>query len=151
MNTPMDTENVLVVRRDMAVPREQVFAAWLDPVSLSHWMLGDPTHWTQSTVAVDAHVGGKFRIVMNGATGGHEHVGEYLVIDRSSLLSFTWMSGGTDFTPTVVSIEFQEQGKGTAIVLTHRRLPAAKITVHREGWTLILGNLDAVLTSGQTT
>ncbi|MEO9249659.1 MAG: SRPBCC domain-containing protein [Gemmatimonadaceae bacterium] len=151
MNTPTDTENVLVVRRDMAVPREQVFGAWLDPVSLSHWMLGDPTHWAQSTVAVDARVGGKFRIVMNGPTGGHEHVGEYLVIDRSSLLSFTWTSAGTDFTPTVVSIEFHERGNGTEIVLTHRRLPAAKVTSHREGWTAILKNLDAVLTGGQTT
>ncbi len=146
MNTPMDTENVLVVRRDIAVPREQVFAAWLDPVSLSHWMLGDSAHFTDATVAVDARVGGKFRIVMNGATGGHEHVGEYLVIDRSSLLSFTWISAGTDFIPTVVSVELHERGKGTALVLTHRRLPVAKVASHREGWTVILGNLDAVLT-----
>ena len=29
---------VLVVRRQIAVPRERVFEAWLDSESLAHWM-----------------------------------------------------------------------------------------------------------------
>jgi uncharacterized protein YndB with AHSA1/START domain len=38
MTTPEPPPAMLVVRRLMPVPRERVFAAWLDPVSLAQWM-----------------------------------------------------------------------------------------------------------------
>jgi uncharacterized protein YndB with AHSA1/START domain len=136
---------VLVVRRHIAVPRERVFAAWLDSESLAHWMRpGDSTH---STVTVDARVGGGFRIVMHGPThGAHEHRGEYLAIEPPSLLSFTWTSRSTDQQATVVTIEFHEQGMGTELVLTHRGLPSKAVEGHRKGWTDIVRSLDEALT-----
>jgi uncharacterized protein YndB with AHSA1/START domain len=139
---------VLVVRRQIAAPRERVFAAWLDSESLAHWMRpGDVTH---ATVAVDPRVGGAFRIVMQGRPDGvdHEHRGEYLVIEPPSLLSFTWISRSTDHRPTVVTIEFHERGAGTELVLTHRRLPPKAVEGHRKGWTDILRVLDEALTRG---
>ncbi len=54
--------NVLVVRRVIPVPRDEVFAAWLDPANRAQWMR--PGDVTKATVEVDARVGGKFRIVM---------------------------------------------------------------------------------------
>jgi uncharacterized protein YndB with AHSA1/START domain len=139
---------VLVVRRHMAVPRERVFEAWLDSESLARWMC--PPNRTHATVAVDPRVGGRFRIVMEGPADGrdYEHRGEYLAIEPPSLLSFTWISRGTDYQPTVVTIEFHEQGAGTDLVLTHRRLPPKAIEGHRSGWTDIVRLLDEVLTGG---
>ena len=103
---------VLVVRRQMAVPRERVFEAWLDSESLAHWMR--PGDSTRTTVSVHARVGGAFRIVMEGQThGAVEHRGEYLAIEPPSLLSFTWISKFTDQQPTLVTIEFHERGTGT--------------------------------------
>lgn len=135
---------VLVVRRQMAVPRARVFQAWLDSDSLAHWMR--PGDCTQATVAVDPRVGGGFRIVMAGPTHGSvEHRGEYLAIDPPSLLSFTWISPKTDHNPTVVTIEFHERGTGTELVLTHRRLPPAAVEAHRRGWTDILRLLEEAL------
>src|SRR5690349_15555451 len=98
-------DEVLIVRRTIAAPRERVFAAWLDPAKLSRFMQpGDVTH----TVAeVDARVGGRFRIVMEHGRGGTEHHGEYLVIDPPSRLSFTWTSANTDDRPTTVTIELE--------------------------------------------
>ncbi len=82
---------VLVVRRQMAVPRERVFEAWLDSESLAHWMR--PGNLTHATVTLDPRVGGGFRIVMEGQPDGCvEHHGEYLAIEPPSLLSFTWIS-----------------------------------------------------------
>ena len=78
--------------------------------------------------------------------GAHEHVGEYLAIERPSLLSFTWMSEKTDHQRTVVTIEFHERGAGTELVLTHRRLPPAMVEGHRRGWTDIVRLLDEALT-----
>jgi uncharacterized protein YndB with AHSA1/START domain len=137
---------VLVVRRQMAVPRERVFEAWLDSESLAHWMR--PGNFTHATVTVDPRVGGGFRIVMEGRTddGDYEHRGEYLVIEPPSLLSFTWISNATDHTPTVVTIELHERGTGTELVLTHRRLAPKAVEAHREGWTDIVRLLDEALT-----
>ena len=38
MTTTDDAAEVLVVRRQIPFPREQVFAAWLDGASLAQWM-----------------------------------------------------------------------------------------------------------------
>jgi uncharacterized protein YndB with AHSA1/START domain len=138
---------VVVVRRRMAVPRERVFAAWLDSESLAEFMR--PANFGRSTVSVDPRVGGAFKIMMQGPTQAIEHHGEYLMIDPPSLLSFTWISKNTDDLPTVVTIEFHERGTGTELVLTHRRLPARAVEGHRRGWTDIVGLLEEVLVRGQ--
>ena len=144
MNATDQAAPVLVVRRQMAVPRERVFQAWLDSESLAHWML--PGGTTQATVTVDPRVGGGFRIVMEGAPHGCvEHTGEYLAIEPPSRLSFTWISKHTDQRPTVVTIEFHERGTGTELVLTHRGLPASQVEGHRRGWTDIVRLLDESL------
>ena len=136
----------LVVRRHIAVPRERVFDAWLDSESLARWMR--PFDFTHATVTVDPRVGGGFRIVMEGRTDGgdYEHRGEYLAIERPSLLSFTWISRATDYGPTVVTVELHERGEGTELVLTHRRLAPKAVEGHRKGWTDIVRLLDEALT-----
>lgn len=147
MSVSEKEEPVLVVRRHIAVPRERVFEAWLDSESLAYWMR--PGDLARATVTVDPRVGGSFRIVMGGTDGAdYEHRGEYLVIEPPSLLSFTWISRPTDYQPTVVTVEFHEQGTGTELVLTHRRLPAKAVEGHRRGWTDILRLLDETLTRG---
>jgi uncharacterized protein YndB with AHSA1/START domain len=135
---------VLVVRRQMPVPRERVFQAWLDSESLAQWMR--PATTTHATVTVDPRVGGGFRIVMEGASHGCvEHTGEYLTIEPPTRLSFTWISKHTDQRPTVVTIEFHERDGGTELVLTHRGLPPREVEGHRQGWTDIVRLLEAVL------
>lgn len=138
-----DSAEPLVVRRLIPVPREQVFAAWLDPVSLAQWMC--PGSVTGATVEVDPRVGGEFRIVMHHAQGDEEHRGAYLAIEPPSLLSFTWISAHTDHRSTVVTVELTEQGSGTELILTHRRLPSAEVDAHRRGWTDIVAKLAATL------
>ena len=143
MTTPEPPPTVLVVRRLMPVPRERVFDAWLDPVSLAQWMRpGDEV--THVTVEVDPRVGGRFRMVFHGH-GDVEHYGEYLTIEPPSLLSFTWLSANTDHLPTIVTVELLERGDGTELVLTHRHLPAGRIDAHRKGWTEIVRKLETML------
>jgi uncharacterized protein YndB with AHSA1/START domain len=137
------SDETLVVRRFMPVPRERVFAAWLKPASLAQWMR--PSGMTDATAEVDARVGGKFRIVMMKGREKFEHTGEYLIIQPPARLSFTWISQATDFKSTEVTIEFLERPGGTELVLTHRRLPSAEVESHRSGWTDILRNLQEML------
>lgn len=144
--TADDAADALVVRRLLPVPREQVFAAWLDPASLAAWMR--PGDVASATVEVDPKVGGTFRIVMRHGHRDDEHWGEYLAIEPPSLLSFTWVSANTDLRPTVVTVEFRERGSGTELILTHRRLPVTKVDAHRKGWTDILRSLEERLSYG---
>ncbi len=146
MTAERDSAETLVVRRFISVPRERVFAAWLDPASLVQWMR--PGQTTDATVDVDPRVGGKFRIVMIEGRERYEHTGEYLAIEPPARLSFTWISKATDHKPTVVTIEFHGRGTGTELVLTHRRLGPKAIEGHRAGWTDILRELDEALTRG---
>lgn len=140
-------EAVLVVRRLLPVPREEVFAAWLDPASLAVWMC--PGTVSGATVELDPRVGGKFRIVMHREGGGVEHRGEYLAIESPSLLSFTWISENTDLLPTVVTVELFERGPATEVVLTHRRLPDRMVSPHEKGWTDILRKLEETLSTAE--
>ena len=133
----------LVVRRVLRVPRERVFAAWLDPALMARWMCPGDTH--SATVELDPRVGGTFRIVTHHARGDEKHWGEYLAIEPPSRLSFTWISAHTDRRPSVVTVELSERGADTELVLTHRRLPPDKVEAHRGGWSDIVAKLDAVL------
>ena len=137
-----DPAGTLVVRRLIRVPRELVFAAWLDPASLAQWMC--PGSVTGATVDVDPRVGGAFRIVMHGHQD-NEHWGEYLIIEPPSLLSFNWISVNTDRKPTLVTVEFHERDGGTEVILTHRQLPPAKLDEHKKGWADILRKLEGHL------
>lgn len=139
MTNPED----LVITRFLPVSREQVFDAWLDPEMLARFMR--PGDMPESTVEVDPRVGGSFRIIMNHERPAGEHWGRYLVIERPSRLSFTWMSANTDRRETVVTVEFREKGKGTELTLTHSRLPTGRGDMHRKGWTAIVTALARVI------
>jgi uncharacterized protein YndB with AHSA1/START domain len=134
----------LVIQRLLRVPRERVFAAWLDPVSVAQWMKAGGVD--RVTAELDARVGGKFRIVMRHSGKDVEHRGEYRAIDPPALLSFTWISVHTDDRPTLVTVELQERGGSTELTLTHRDLPSDEVDNHRQGWTAILATLDRTLT-----
>jgi uncharacterized protein YndB with AHSA1/START domain len=138
-----ESGETLVVRRFIPVPRERVFAAWLDPTSLAAWMR--PAGTTDATAEVDPRVGGKFRIVMAQRPKQYEHTGEYLVIESPRRLSFTWISQATDHRPTTVTIELFEREGGTELVLTHRQLPSSQIEPHRSGWSDIVRELQGRL------
>ena len=144
MSATDDASDVLRIRRVLPVPRDRVFDAWLDPASLARWM---GTGEGAEVTALEPKVGGKFRIVMRHRGGEVEHWGEYLAIDRPSLLSFTWLSVNTDHRPTLVTVELLERPDGTELILTHRQLPPNQVDAHRRGWTAIVAALERTLKS----
>lgn len=130
----------LVVRKLLRVPREEVFAAWIDPESLRHWMC--PGEMTSAEAHLDARVGGTFRIVMKSPTRAVDHTGEYLVIEPPSKLVFTWISNSTGNRPTLVTVELLEREDGCEVVLTHDRFTdAEEVRRHTRGWGSILDKL----------
>jgi uncharacterized protein YndB with AHSA1/START domain len=140
MTAEEDRPDRLVVRRVIPAPREEVFAAWVDPESLRHWMC--PGDVLTAEAHLDPRVGGAYRIVMKSPTREYDHTGEYLVVDPPSKLVFTWTSTGTDNRPTLVTIDLTARGDGCELVLTHERFPSAEtMQRHKGGWGQIVERL----------
>ena len=137
----------LVLTRTIAVARDVVYDAWLDPQSLAKFMCPAPGVWV-GRADVDAKVGGAFEIVMVVGDAELPHTGEYRVLDRPARLSFTWCSkiAGDG---SVVDIELAElDATTTELKLIHRGLPTNEAREnHTGGWTHILETLDGVLTA----
>lgn len=130
----------LVVRKVIPVPREEVFAAWIDPESVRHWMC--PGDILTAEAQLDPRVGGTYRIVMKSRTSAFDHRGEYLVVDPPSKLVFTWVSAETDNQPTIVTVELFARGNQCELVLTHERFREADaVRRHRGGWGQIVDKL----------
>jgi uncharacterized protein YndB with AHSA1/START domain len=137
----------LVVRRIIHASREEIFDMWTRAENLRRWMR--PPRASGASAESDPRVGGRYRIVMHGDRD-YDHHGEYLVVDRPSKLSFTWISEGSRYQTSVVTVEFFDRGSGqTELVLTHERLPEEEIGRHIEGWTEILGELAAAVDARQ--
>ena len=137
--------HALVVRRVIRASREEIFDMWTHAERLRLWMR--PPRATGASAESDARVGGSYRIVMHGDRD-YDHHGEYLVVDRPSKLSFTWISEGSHYQTSVVTVELFDRGGGqTELVLTHERLPQEEAARHAEGWTEIIGELALAVRS----
>lgn len=127
----------VTVRREIEVPADELFDAWLDPASLAVWMR--PGDISRSVARVDPKIGGAFEIVMHNAGGSLVHSGVYRIIDRPRRLVFTWSSLGTKQTESLVTVDFHAGHRTTEIVLTHEQLPDDNaVQPHTKGWTRIL-------------
>ena len=129
----------VVVRRRLPAPREVVYALWLDAERMPSWILDG------GTATIDPRVGGKYHLEMHDGGKHYPHHGEYLELVPPERIVFTWISEGTDWQPSVVTIELTAVGDETDLVLTHRGLPPAQAESHFGGWTEIAGWLDEEL------
>jgi uncharacterized protein YndB with AHSA1/START domain len=135
-----------VVRRTIAAAPEVLFDAWLDPEALAIWMR--PGEIKSTVATIDPKVGGRYEIIMHGATEKYPASGVYRVIDRPRRLVFTWMLKGTEQMETLVTVDFIAQGKRTEVVVTHEQLPESARPSHTNGWTSGLERLDQACQQG---
>lgn len=135
----------LLLARAMAsasieAPPEKIFDAWLDEDLASRFMAAGESH--VDSIAIDARVGGAFRIGMKDDSV-HDHHGTYVVIDRPRRLVFTWVSKGTEGRLTMVEIRFIPQGGGTLVELRHDGLlNDERERQHGKGWQSIFDKMQ---------
>jgi uncharacterized protein YndB with AHSA1/START domain len=136
----------VVVRRTISASAADIFDAWLEPEALAAWMRPGTI---RSTVAhVEPRVGGAYEITMQGSSGPIVHKGVYREIDRPRRLVFTWLSPGTEWKETLVTVDFVELGKQTEVVVTHEQLSESAKPSHRNGWNSGLQHLDEACKQG---
>ena len=139
----MTDSKTVVVERLVPAPPRTVFEAWLDPKALRRFMFAAPGGRVTRAEA-DPRVGGKFLIVMHIAGKDIPHHGEYLEIERYTLLVFTWLSplAGEG---SRVTLRFAEDPGGTKLRLEHVGLAEAETRrKHHDGWGNILKELAAL-------
>jgi uncharacterized protein YndB with AHSA1/START domain len=130
----------VTIRKMLAASPEEVFDAWLDADGMRQWMRPGPV--TGCEVALDARVGGHFRIIMTAPEGTIVNTGEFRVLDRPEKLQFTWVSSRWDYEETLITVELHGREAQCELVLTHERFPlqhSARQLV--TGWTQILEKL----------
>lgn len=134
----------LTVTHRYPLPAEKVFDAWLDPAVARRFLFTAPGGEVVRC-DIDARPGGRFTIVDRRDDGDIEHLGAYLEIDRPRRLVFTFAVPQFDPTETTVTVEIAPEGDGCRLTLTHTDVPPEWVEQDREGWTMIVGALEAAL------
>ena len=138
---------MLEVSRILPAPPARVFAAWTRPEAIKFWFGGADTEIDD--VEVDLRVGGRYTIRFQGDDGGESVVtGEYLQIEPSRLLVFTWTLKNRQgiVVENTVTVEFWDLGDRTRVELFHEPFPAPDVRrFHAQGWDACLTALDQLL------
>lgn len=144
--------------RDIAAPRERVFAALTDPAHLVRWW--GPDGFECGWAEIDLRPGGKFRIQMSRPETGYDGVleGQYGAIDAPHQLVMEIhrhcdgapeVFDATALGPTEVTITLEPLGEGgTRLTLVHKGFPEAlAASVHEHGWQGSLSKLAQLFAS----
>jgi uncharacterized protein YndB with AHSA1/START domain len=125
----------------------KVFDAWLDPRLAARFLAAGDMRVGE--VELDPREGGEFRVVMQGERDRIEHQGRYVLIERPRRLVFTWISPGTDWRLSLVSLAFVPVEGGVRVELEHEGLPdAERMERHQRGWKTILEKLARIAEPG---
>jgi uncharacterized protein YndB with AHSA1/START domain len=132
-------------------PRQVVFRALSEPAALAKWW--GPSGFTIPEIQLDLRVGGEYRFSMQPPNGEVFHLaGEFLEVDPPSRLAYTfrWEEPDPHDRQTVVTLSLDALGDGTRVSLVQGEfLNAARLDLHKDGWTDSLVKLRQYITSGR--
>jgi uncharacterized protein YndB with AHSA1/START domain len=139
--------NELVLTRDIAAPRERVFAAWTDARQASRWWA--PQDFTPLSCEMDVRPGGAWRRRIRAPDGTVvTKWGVYREVTAPERLVFTYRteSAGVIDAETVVTVTFADLGSRTRLTLRHTAFEsdAARLD-HQGGWTGTLERLSTFI------
>lgn len=88
-------------------------------------------------------MGGRYRIEMHPPSGNlHTVTGTFREVHPPGRLAFTWAWEGKDMGETLVTLEFQDRGDSTNLVLTRELFPTQEMRdEHAKGWGGCLSRL----------
>lgn len=141
----MSTQTATSVRitRIINAPQADVFKAWTQPELLRKWSC--PEGVTLDACEVDLRVGGSYLLKMNTPEKVYTAFGTYREISPNDRLVYTWDWKEEEHAvgETVVTVEFNDLGDTTEVVLSHDGFPAEEAAKgHNEGWTSCVDKLE---------
>jgi uncharacterized protein YndB with AHSA1/START domain len=141
----MSTKPSLTIRRRYNAPAAKVFNAWTDPEKMRWWF--GPAGVEVVRAESDARVGGRYRIVAQSPSGEeHDVSGVFREVVPNEKLVFTWAWRSTPERESLVTVEFERDGSGTLLTLTHEHFfDEAARDRHQHGWSATLDRLQRML------
>ncbi len=137
----------LTLNRHIRAPREKVFDAFVTEQAMRAWMC--PRGMTIPELALDARVGGGFRLAMRARDGDTFRArASYREIVRPERLVYTWqwVGEGMPNIETLITVTFAEREGGTEVRMTHSGFPdQVMCDSHQEGWGSCLNRLADAL------
>jgi len=142
MSTQTAVKPSLTIKRHLSAPPEKVFAAWIDPEKVKHWM--GPRDVKAVSAECDPRVGGRYRWIAHSADGEvHEVGGIYREIVPNQKIVFTWAWKSTPERESLVTVLLKRDGDGTLLTLTHEQFfDEAARDRHRMGWDGALDKME---------
>lgn len=149
----------------IAAPPARVFEALTDPNQVPRWW-GQQGMYKITEWKGEVRPGGKWSSVGVGADGSSFRVeGEYTVVDPPRVLAHTWIASWSGDLHTEVRFELEptevhglhstgpkKAGIGTLVKLRHTGFAGAPQACkgHADGWTRVLGWMQAFVEKGET-
>lgn len=137
------TQPLLVIKKQLNVPCDEVFAAWSNAELLRKWIF--PFQDWIANGKNDFKVGGEYSIEFTSIDGTvFKHSGKYLEIVPNTKIVYTWNIG--DVTDTLITVEFQVVNNHTEVTLTHNQFPNEDVrNRYHEGWQNCMIHLEEFL------
>ena len=150
----LDSNTALAITRTLDAPREDVFAAFIDPAQFQQWM--GPGTMRAEVERLEPRVGGTYRVIMRDEQSNtHTVSGVYREVTPPARLVFTWaweVDAATRRTghESLVTITFRALGDRTELTLRHEKLEsAASRDQHTHGWQGVFPKLENFLADKQ--
>lgn len=146
MSEHSDTHSI-VIDRDYPVPRERVFAAWVEPELVVDWFA--PPGYTITECELEAEPGGPWHIEYRDPNDrAYSERGVRQSVDAPSALSFTLTQVDDTFTgpETLITVTLTETDAATSMRFEQSGFRSAKLRdVSEEGWRECFEKLAEVL------
>lgn len=140
----------LQLRRLIPASPERVFHAWTNPDELQKWW--GPKDVRCVSAEVELREGGQYRIANELPDGQILWIrGEFNVIEKPRLLTYTWIVGTANPTTERVSVRFEPHEIGTEVILTHELIITTALRdQHQQGWAGCMDGLHNYLLGSST-
>lgn len=117
------------------------------------WTTGWATWFAEpDSIRLQASIGAPFffevaqRFESGAPPRRHPHYGRFLALEPHSLVSFTWVTGGTRGAETILTIRLAATPEGTDVTLTHEGFSTeAARNGHASAWPLVLAQQSTKL------
>ena len=127
----------LTVSRVINAPCALVFRAWTEPEQLKQWF--GPAEVELRSLKAEVKTGGAFHVHFVSEKGDHIATGNYKEIIPNKRLKFSWSWEHYTMPDSMVTIDFEDQGKTTRLTLIHEGLPDQEdADDHKKGWTSMI-------------
>ena len=141
------TSRTVRLHRVLRAPPERIYRAFLEPLALAKWL--PPRGFTAEVHAMDARVGGGFRMSFHNFGSGHAHSfrGQYLELRAPTRLRYTDEFEDPALPGVLqVTVDLQAVSCGTELSITQEGIPEAiPLEACYLGWQESLEQLAALV------